>query len=38
MWLARIAGWAITVGAVSLGAAFWFDVLSRFIHLRRAGK
>jgi hypothetical protein len=31
------AGWAITALAVSLGAAFWFDVLSRALQLRGAG-
>ena len=29
-WAARITGWLITTGAVSLGAPFWFDVLNRF--------
>jgi hypothetical protein len=32
-----ILGWLITAVAVSLGSAFWFDVLSRLIQLRGAG-
>jgi hypothetical protein len=31
------AGWLITALAVSLGAAFWFDVLSRALQLRGSG-
>jgi hypothetical protein len=31
------AGWLITGLAVSLGAAFWFDVLSRALQLRGSG-
>jgi hypothetical protein len=27
--LARLIGWILTVGAVSFGAPFWFDVLRR---------
>ncbi len=34
----RIPGWLLTVVAVSLGAPFWFDVLSRFMSVRNAGK
>jgi hypothetical protein len=36
-YLLAIAGWAITALAVSLGAAFWFDVLSRALQLRGSG-
>jgi hypothetical protein len=37
-WLARLTGWILTVGAVSLGAPFWFDVLNRFVNLRYTGR
>jgi hypothetical protein len=33
----RIAGWLITIAALSLGAPFWFDLLSRLARLRSAG-
>ena len=36
-WLWMLVGMAITLGAVSLGAPFWFDVLSRFSRVRQAG-
>jgi len=36
-WLQRILGWIFTAIAVSLGAPFWFDTLSRFVNLRNAG-
>jgi hypothetical protein len=36
-WLQRIVGWIFTAIAVSLGAPFWFDTLSRFVNLRSAG-
>jgi hypothetical protein len=34
----RLGGWLITMLAVSLGAPFWFDTLSRFMNVRSAGK
>lgn len=34
----RVPGWLLTVIAVSLGAPFWFDVLSRFMSVRASGK
>jgi hypothetical protein len=34
----RFGGWLITVLAVSLGAPFWFDTLSKFMNVRNAGK
>jgi hypothetical protein len=34
----RLGGWLITILAVSLGAPFWFDTLSRFMNVRSAGK
>jgi hypothetical protein len=37
-WLARLTGWTLTVGAISLGSPFWFDVLSRFVNLRNGGR
>ena len=37
-WLARLTGWLLTVGAVSLGAPFWFDVVNRFVNLRNTGR
>jgi len=36
-WLLRIVGWVITGLAVSLGAPFWFDVLTKFMTLRGTG-
>jgi hypothetical protein len=36
--LLAIAGWALTILAISLGAPFWFDTLSRFARLRSSGK
>jgi hypothetical protein len=37
IWL-MISGWLITALAISLGAPFWFDLLSKIIQLRAAGK
>jgi len=36
--LLHLLGWFLTALAVSLGAPFWFDTLSRFMNLRAAGK
>lgn len=36
-WVIKIAGLAITILAVSLGAPFWFDLLNRFTNLRASG-
>lgn len=33
----RLVGWLITILAVSLGAPFWFDTLSKFMNVRNAG-
>lgn len=33
-----IAGWLLTILAISLGAPFWFDTLSRVSRLRSSGK
>jgi len=32
-----IAGWLLTVAAISLGAPFWFDLLGKVAHLRGSG-
>ena len=32
-----IAGWLVTALALSLGAPFWFDLLTKFINIRGAG-
>jgi hypothetical protein len=39
MWfgLTKLLGWFATGLALSLGAPFWFDLLSRFINIRSAG-
>jgi hypothetical protein len=34
---AKLIGWLITALAISLGAPFWFDLLSRFVSLRTTG-
>lgn len=36
--LAKLAGWLITFMALSFGAPFWFDTLSRLSRLRNSGK
>lgn len=36
-WPTKILGLLVTLLAVSLGAPFWFDVLSRFVNIRAAG-
>lgn len=36
-WWLRLLGWLLTAFAVSLGAPYWFDALSRLISLRTAG-
>jgi hypothetical protein len=35
--LLKLIGLLISIAAVSLGAPFWFDILSRFINMRGAG-
>ena len=30
-------GWLLTIIAISLGAAFWFDTLNRFVNIRGSG-
>lgn len=36
--LAHVAGWVVTVVAVSLGAPFWFDLLNKVVNVRSAAK
>ena len=36
-WFKTLLGWLITTAAVSLGAPFWFDLLSRVANLRGSG-
>ena len=36
-WIAHVLGWFFTAAAVSLGAPFWFDLLSRVAKLRGTG-
>ena len=37
-WVRVLGGWLLTFVAVSLGAPFWFDTLSRLSRLRNSGK
>lgn len=37
-WAVALAGWLISILAVSLGAPFWFDTLNKLSNLRLAGK
>jgi hypothetical protein len=36
-WVGSLAGWIITIAAISLGAPFWFDLLSKLARLRGSG-
>ena len=36
-WVTHLFGWLFTAAAVSLGAPFWFDLLSRVAQLRGTG-
>lgn len=36
-WIYKVIGLVITAFALSLGAPFWFDLLSRFVSIRGAG-
>jgi hypothetical protein len=36
-WLMKILGLLISIFAISLGAPFWFDILSKIVNLRGAG-
>ncbi|MDZ7695252.1 MAG: hypothetical protein U5K69_29750 [Balneolaceae bacterium] len=33
-WILRVLGWLITALAISLGAPFWFDMLSKVVNLK----
>ncbi len=35
--LQTFLGWLLTIAAISLGAPFWFDLLSKISHLRASG-
>ena len=35
--LQTFVGWLLTIAAISLGAPFWFDLLSKISHLRASG-
>jgi hypothetical protein len=37
-WTERVLGWFLTMVAVSLGAPFWFDILSKLVNIRNTGK
>jgi hypothetical protein len=37
-WIRVLGGWFLTFAAISLGAPFWFDTLSRLSRLRSSGK
>jgi hypothetical protein len=37
-WAQRLLGWVFTAIAVSLGAPFWFDTLTRVTNIRSSGK
>lgn len=36
-WILTIVGWALTALAISLGASFWFNTLSKLLKLRATG-
>ena len=36
-WIAKLVGLGLTVGAVLLGAPFWFDLLSKIVRVRATG-
>ena len=37
-WLLKLLGWFVTALAISLGAPFWFDLLSKFMAVRATMK
>lgn len=37
-WLLRLLGWLLSIAAISLGAPFWFDLLSKIMNVRNAGQ
>ena len=34
IWMTVVPGWLLTALATSLGASFWFDLLTRFVNIR----
>jgi hypothetical protein len=36
-WISKVVGWLFTAAALSLGAPFWFDLLSKFMNVRGGG-
>ena len=36
-WLTKLLGWIMTGIALSFGAPFWFDLLSKLVNIRGAG-
>lgn len=36
-WTLKVFGWLVTALAISLGAPFWFDLLSRVVNMRETG-
>jgi hypothetical protein len=36
-WVLKITGWLLTAIALSFGAPFWFDLLSKLINIRKTG-
>lgn len=37
-WSSRAGGWLLSIIAISLGAPFWFDLLSKMMNVRNAGQ
>jgi len=37
-WPQRLIGWILTIVALSLGAPFWFDLLTKLMNIRNAGQ
>jgi hypothetical protein len=37
-WAIKVTGWLLTAMAISLGAAFWFDLLNKFMVIRSTVK
>jgi hypothetical protein len=37
IWQGALFGWLVTALATTLGAAFWFDLLTRFVNIRATG-
>jgi hypothetical protein len=38
VWPSRLLGWILSIVAISVGAPFWFDALSKLMNLRNAGQ